>query len=117
MTINQKLHPARFDNMSPRMAAIVGYYIDESWVEPSINSMAITSDGFIMAAVGEDIGANSILGSASDLSHNLSVLFEAAELTDDEYRFFGESFLSRTYICPGYQSPWKTLFKMTGATS
>jgi hypothetical protein len=34
MTLAEKLHPTRFPAMSGRMAAIIGYVLDEAWSEP-----------------------------------------------------------------------------------
>ena len=47
MTLADKLHPDRFSSMSGRMAAIVAYVLGESWTEPAIESLSVTSDGFV----------------------------------------------------------------------
>jgi hypothetical protein len=44
-----KLRPDRFTAMSGKMAAIVGYIVDERFSEPAISEMVVTSDGFVLA--------------------------------------------------------------------
>ncbi len=49
-----KLRPDRFTAMSGKMAAIVGYILDERFSEPAISELVVTSDGFVLAqAEGE----------------------------------------------------------------
>ncbi len=40
-----KLHPRRFTAMSAQMAALVGYILDEPYVELRIWELFVTSDG------------------------------------------------------------------------
>ena len=35
-TLAEKLHPSRFTEMSPFMAAIVAYVLGEAWTNPAI---------------------------------------------------------------------------------
>lgn len=37
-TLTEKLHPSRFSEMSPFMAAIVAYVLGEAWTEPAIEA-------------------------------------------------------------------------------
>ncbi|HVB11986.1 MAG TPA: hypothetical protein VNE86_02550, partial [Nitrososphaerales archaeon] len=60
--------------MSPKMAAIVGYFLDEKFTDPAINEMAITSDGFVMAGHEGDIGLNDMIGTDEDLNRNIDSL-------------------------------------------
>lgn len=100
----QKLHPARFTGMSPKMAAIVGYLVGEEWTDPAIHELSITSDGVVIAwtSMGDQI-----IGGASDLEMNLRRLVEAAELTEEEAsEFWG--------ICRSKVTDWRygyTVFK------
>lgn len=80
----QKLHPHRFTEMSGKMAAIVGYVLDQEWTQPEIAEMVVTSDGFVLARRSGDIGCNDWIGSAEDLERNASNLLEAADLTENE---------------------------------
>lgn len=41
-----KLRPDRFSAMSGRMAAIIGYIVDERLSDPAISELVVTSDGF-----------------------------------------------------------------------
>jgi hypothetical protein len=47
VSLASKLHPDRFSAMSGKMAAIVGYILGESWTEPEIVALSVTSDGFV----------------------------------------------------------------------
>ena len=88
-TLAAKLHPDRFTEMSPRMAAIVGYIVDERFSEPAIAEMVVTSDGFVLARMEGEVGTDEMIGSEADLDRNLLALIEAAGLTDEEVREFG----------------------------
>jgi hypothetical protein len=44
-----KLRPDRFTAMSGKMAAIVGYILDERFSDPAISELVVTSDGFVLA--------------------------------------------------------------------
>lgn len=84
-----KLRPDRFTAMSGKMAAIVGYILDESFSDPAIRELVVTSDGFVMAQSEGEVGANDLIGEEADLNRNLLALIEAAGLTEDEVREFG----------------------------
>jgi hypothetical protein len=77
MTLAEKLHPSRFSEMSGKMAAIIGYVLGESWTEPAISGLSVTSDGFVTTE-------SDFLGEAADLDRNILNLLAAAELSDDE---------------------------------
>jgi len=62
-TWKEKLHPKRFDGMSGKMAAIVGYILDEALTNPAINELVVTSDGFVLAQHDGDVGDNDFMGS------------------------------------------------------
>jgi len=78
------LHPARFSDMSPRMAAFVGWLVEASYTEPNITNISITSDGFMLCQRSGDIGHSSFEGAVSELESNLTNLFEAASLSDEQ---------------------------------
>lgn len=48
MSLKQKLDPRRYPDMSGRMAAILGYLLEEDWAKPAIQELSITSDGYII---------------------------------------------------------------------
>ena len=85
----EKLRPDRFTAMSGKMAAIVGYILDERFSDPPISELVVTSDGFVMAQSEGEVGANDLIGDEADLNRNLLTLIEAAGLTEDEVREFG----------------------------
>jgi hypothetical protein len=84
-----KLRPDRFSAMSGKMAAIVGYILDECFTDPAISEMVVTSDGFVLAQSEGEVGANDMIGSEADLNRNLLDLIVAAGLTEEEIHEFG----------------------------
>lgn len=83
-TWKEKLHPRRFEGMSGKMAAIVGYILDEAVTVPAINELIVTSDGFVLSEHVGDVGANDFMGAESDLLRNWNNLLDAAGLTPEE---------------------------------
>ena len=81
-----KLRPDRFTAMSGKMAAIVGYILDERFSDPAISELVVTSDGFVLAQTEGEVGANDMLGTEVDLNRNLLDLIGAAGLTAEEIR-------------------------------
>lgn len=75
--------------MSGKMAAIVGYILDERFSDPGIVELVVTSDGFVLAQAEGEVGANDMLGTEVDLNRNLLDLIEAAGLTPEEIQEFG----------------------------
>lgn len=75
--------------MSGRMAAIVGYILDERFSDPAISELVVTSDGFVLAQSEGEVGANDLIGSETDLNRNLLDLITAAGLSAGEIEEFG----------------------------
>lgn len=75
--------------MSGKMAAIVGYILDEQFSEPAITELVVTSDGFVLAQTEGQVGANDMIGEEADLNRNLLTLIGAAGLSEDEIHEFG----------------------------
>ena len=88
VTLTDKLHPNRFSAMSGKMAAIVGYILGESWTEPEIDALSVTSDGFVLTDV-------EFFGEAADLDRNLLNLLVVAELTPAERAEFERLYRKR----------------------
>ena len=44
-----KLRRDRFSAMSGKMAAIVGYVLDERFSDPPISALVVTTEGFVLA--------------------------------------------------------------------
>lgn len=81
----QKLHPHRFPNMSPKMAAIVGHIFGIEITDPVIDALFVTSDGFVLAQHAGDCGANCFIGSYEQLRNNWVRLLNATyDLTPGE---------------------------------
>jgi hypothetical protein len=88
MTLTEKLHPERFSAMSGKMAAIVAYILGESWTEPEIAALSVTSDGFVLTDA-------EFFGEAADLDRNLLNLLVAAEVTPEERAEFERLYRER----------------------
>ena len=84
MSLSKKLNPAGFTEMSPKMAAIVGYIINQNFTKPALTDMCITADGFVLAQVEGDIGLNQWIGSVEDLERNWNNLLDVAQLSNGE---------------------------------
>lgn len=97
-TLSPKLHPQRFTEMSPKMAAIVAYILGERWTEPEIAELVI-NDGVVLARVVGDVGFNSFIGAAQDLEKNVSNLLAIAELTEAERKVWDLLYSVRVTRC------------------
>ncbi len=88
ISLQDKLDPRRFPNMSPRFAAIVGCLLQIRVTEPQIVELAVTSDGWLLGRHEGDIGLNETLGTIAWLTENWEKLISLSEveLTSDEYR-------------------------------
>lgn len=88
VTLASKLRPERFTDMSGKMAAIVGYILGESWTEPEIVALSVTSDGYVTTDA-------EFFGEAADLDRNILNLLVAADLTPDERAEFERLYRER----------------------
>lgn len=88
VNLSEKLHPDRFTAMSGKMTAIVGYVLGESWTDPEIRSMSVSSDGYVTTD-------SDFLGEAADLDRNLRKLLIAAQLSPEERQEFARLFRER----------------------
>jgi hypothetical protein len=79
-----KLNPARFPNMSPKMGAIVGFVLDKKFTTPRIVEMTTTPENYVLARVENDCGFNCCIGSMNDLVDNWQSLLKCADLTSEE---------------------------------
>jgi hypothetical protein len=84
-TLIQKLDPIRFPQMSGVMAALVGYVVGATFIEPTIAEIAVTSDGFVLARPEGHVGAAQFLGRYADLLRKWLRLIAAARLTNAEF--------------------------------
>jgi hypothetical protein len=82
--LTHKLNPSRFPHMTPLMAAIVGHLLDLRVGNPSIVEIVVTSDGFVLARVEGEVGANHFIGNYGDLLRNWFTLLDFAGLTPME---------------------------------
>lgn len=92
--LKRKLHPSRFPEMSPLMAAIVGFVLGESFTDPEIAEITVSEAENLVYI--RKVGGTGFDGlqSLEDLRNNWNQLMDAAGLTDDErgqaVRLFGE---------------------------
>ena len=87
--LREKLNPEKFPNMSGKMRAIVGYFLDEQYTEPRIVEMSVTFDNFVFARIDGDCGYNEFIGSYRDLERNWMNLIsiKSLGLTPDEVAY------------------------------
>lgn len=79
-----KLHPARFSEMSPLMAAIVGYVLGESFTTPSIAELTVSEqENLVYIRPDGSVGFEGVQ-SLEDLRNNWNRLLDVAGLTDEE---------------------------------
>lgn len=74
--------------MSGKMTAIVAYVLGQSWTEPEIIALSVTSDGFVTTDA-------EFMGEAADLDRNLLNLLVAAELSPEERAEFERLYRER----------------------
>lgn len=72
---------------SGKFTAILGCLLCESWTNPKIEELIITSDGFLLAREQGDCGFNELIGTESDLDRNIRGIAGVAELDDDELKY------------------------------
>lgn len=90
VSLQQKLNPQRFTQMSSVMAAIVAYLLDVQFVQPPISEVTIASNGAVLARVNHEPSFGSYLGHYDDLIRNWVALLQAAGLTSEE-RMYAEA--------------------------
>jgi hypothetical protein len=95
-TIAEKLHPKRFPQMGGKMMAVVGYIVEERFINPAIAELVI-KDGEVFARVGDNSELEAIWAE-SDLMTNWKGLLDAAGLTDTEQRMARDLFRQRVRV-------------------
>lgn len=88
-----------------QLTAMLAYClgVDEAWTDPSIVSLSVTSDNFLMGRksyAGDDEeacyeGGGDFFGSAADLTENLKGFFKFMQFNEEEIRAFVEAAKSR----------------------
>ena len=88
LSLQVKLDPRRFPNMSAKFAAVVGCLLQIRVTEPQIVELTVTSDGWLLGRHEGDIGLNESLSTKEWLEENWEKLISLPEvgLTGDEYR-------------------------------
>ena len=74
--LHVKLNPHLFPNMSPPMAAILGFVLEREYTTPTLADVQVTPDGHVLGwpAEQEGVGHSMHLGAAADLRAKLSRL-------------------------------------------
>jgi hypothetical protein len=97
----EKLHPARFSEMSPLMGAIVGYVLGEAFTKLTIAELVVNeAEGVVYIRQEGKIGFEGIQ-SLDDLRNNWNRLMDAADLTADERTEAVRLFNARVCSVPG----------------
>ena len=100
-TLVSKLRPSRFPGMSPFMAAVVGYVLDQPFTEPVIAEIAVSeSENLVYIRQGGAVGFDGIQ-SLNDLRENWNRLMDAASLTAEERARAVELFRKKVEAVPG----------------
>lgn len=79
-TLAERLDPARFPNISPQMAAMLGFLFARAYTAPALAELVVTPDGHVLGRVEGDSGPLAYLAAAADLRANLRRLTMAAGL-------------------------------------
>ena len=77
-----KLSPERL-RVSGKFTAILAYFCGERWTEPAITGMWLTGDTLLVGDEDDPL-ADQIIGSASDLTHNMEGVADAVGLSSAE---------------------------------
>lgn len=102
-SLKRKLHPDRFDGMSPMMAAIVGYVLGESYTKPQIAEIAVSeAENLVYVRQSGAVGFDGI-ESLEDLRNNWNRLMDAAGLTQEERAEAVALFRQKVEKVPGTQ--------------
>lgn len=102
-TLSEKLHPDRFTEMSPFMAAIVAYVLGETWTDPDIAEIKVSeTEDLVYVRKAGGVGFDGIQ-SLTDLRNNWNRLLDAADLTPEQRREAVTLFRSRVESIPGTQ--------------
>ena len=96
-----KLHPGRFPNMSPLMAAIVGYVLDQPFTKPSISEVTVSEQENLVYFRKEGNTGFEGMQSLEDSRDNWNRLIDVAGLTAEERKEAVRLFNSRVSTIPG----------------
>jgi len=101
ISLAEKLHPNRFTEMSPFMAAIAAYILGESWTDPQIAEIAASEqENLVYVRKVGGIGFDGV-HSLTDLRNNWNRLLDAAGLTPEERHEAVSRFCAKIATIPG----------------
>jgi hypothetical protein len=66
--------------MSAKFAAVLGAMLGQTWTEPALVELVITSDGFLLGRHEGEPTCNEFLGPESWLKENLAKLLDTAQI-------------------------------------
>jgi hypothetical protein len=92
--VAEKLHPHRFPRMSAKFAAVLGAMLGQTWTDPALVELVITSEGFILGRHEGEPTCKEFLGPESWLKENLAKLLDTSgiDLTEQEKEFVWAAF-------------------------
>jgi hypothetical protein len=97
----KKLNPTRFTEMSPMMAAIVGFVLGEHFTDPEIAELNVSeNEDIVYIRKAGGIGFDG-LQSLEDLRNNWNRLIDVSGLTAEERKEAVELFVSKVEKVPG----------------
>jgi len=91
------------EKYSPKMVAIVGFICGMNqasmaqYVNPGIEDMRVTCDGFVLAQLFGDIGLNEFIGAEADLIRNWNHLLDASGMDATDRENANAAFQTRIY--------------------
>lgn len=89
-SLADKLSPQRIPNMTGKLAAVVGYILDERFTDRPLTEIVVSPNGYVRAVVEGEFEATDLIGEQADLNRNLIGLLTATpDLTPDEIALFG----------------------------
>jgi hypothetical protein len=92
--VAEKLQPNRFPRMSAKFAAVLGAMLGQTWSEPALVELVVTSDGFLLGRHEGEPTCKEFLGPESWLKENLAKLLDTpgVDLTEQEKKFVWAAF-------------------------
>ena len=101
--LKKKLNPSSFPEMSPLMAAIVGFVLGENFTEPQIAEITVSEqENLVYVRKVGSVGFDG-LQSLEDLRTNWNRLLDVAGLTPEERKEAVRLFREKVEVVPGTQ--------------
>ena len=84
--LTAKLAPSRFPGMSPRTAALVGFVLGASFIEPPIVDVRVSTAGMLLARVRGEAATKHVIGTYTDIAPYYVGCLNSASIGDPYHR-------------------------------